>query len=146
MVQVQIRNLIKNNKKFICFMALTTTVTILGLFVFNIVLISGDSMVPAYTNHDIVLVKKIYGTYSNLQKGDIVIALEPSQNTKVVKRIGGCPGDSVEYKGNRILLEEGEYFLLGDNSSVSYDSREFGPVKSERIIGVVIADLYKKGS
>ena len=56
------------------------------------------------------------------------------------------PGETIEYQGKKIVLAEDEYFLLGDNEEVSYDSRSFGPIKEDRIMAIVIADLYKKGS
>ena len=39
-----------------------------------------------------------------------------------------------ENKMNRILLAEGEYYVLGDNREVSYDSRSFGVVKEDELL------------
>lgn len=36
-----------------------------------------------------------------------------------------------------IMLQENEYFVLGDNRNDSYDSREFGPILKKNIIGIV---------
>ncbi len=36
---------------------------------------------------------------------------------------------------DKVVLEDGEYYVLGDHRSVSKDSRSFGPIKDERIIG-----------
>lgn len=38
----------------------------------------------------------------------------------------------------KLTLEEDEYFVMGDNRSFSYDSRAFGPIKREAIIGRVL--------
>jgi signal peptidase I len=38
----------------------------------------------------------------------------------------------------RVTLKEDEYFLMGDNRQHSHDSRSFGPVKEEKIIGRVL--------
>ena len=103
-------------------------------------------MAPTYSDHDIVLARKLYGDNLNLEKGSVVIASEPTDNLKIVKRIGAVPGETIEYQGKKIVLAEDEYFLLGDNEEVSYDSRSFGPIKEDRIMAIVIADLYKKGS
>jgi signal peptidase I len=34
-----------------------------------------------------------------------------------------------------VTLSEGEYFVLGDNREESFDSRRFGPIKQDTIIG-----------
>ena len=41
-------------------------------------------------------------------------------------------------EGRSIRVEEGQYVVLGDNRGVSVDSRSFGPVDEERILGKVI--------
>ncbi|HEX2044931.1 MAG TPA: signal peptidase I [Gaiellaceae bacterium] len=80
-----------------------------------------------------------------------------------VKRLIGVPGDRVEWRngavfvngervdesyvadGNRDtdagrqLLAEGQYFFMGDNRIDSCDSREWGPVPRENLIGPVFA-------
>ncbi len=43
-----------------------------------------------------------------------------------------------------VKLEADEYFLLGDNLDYSFDSRTFGPVSRECIIGRIIFGLERK--
>jgi signal peptidase I len=43
-----------------------------------------------------------------------------------------------------VKLEADEYFLLGDNLDYSFDSRTFGPVSRERIIGRIIFGLERR--
>ena len=59
------------------------------------------------------------------QLGDLVIAIHPdSPNLRLIKRVAQ-------------VSEDGHCFLIGDNTSASTDSRSFGLVALEQIIGRV---------
>ncbi len=89
------------------------------------------------------------------------------QDEEVVKRVVGLPGETVEIHGGEVTINgevpprppelkeihyvrsgtfaqdpirlgPDEYFVLGDNSYVSFDSRRFGPLKRKRIFGKVV--------
>jgi len=88
------------------------------------------------------------------------------QSTVYIKRIVGTPGDQIKIESNGsifvndielkiknvnnspnedvidIKLSENEYFLVGDNRDNSFDSRMFGPISSERIIGKAYFKIY----
>lgn len=50
------------------------------------------------------------------------------------------------YGGAKALqLADGQYFLLGDNSPQSRDSRQYGPVPGERILGIVTSRTWPRG-
>ncbi|MBI4993512.1 signal peptidase I [Candidatus Wolfebacteria bacterium] len=45
-------------------------------------------------------------------------------------------------KDEEIKLKDGEYFVMGDNRQFSFDSRNWGPVKKNEIIGLVRVRLW----
>jgi signal peptidase I len=75
-----------------------------------------------------------------------------ADDTEVHPRKGGAPDTWNKERpvDSRVTarfprkLEEGEYYLIGDNPEVSRDSRQFGPIKRESIKGKVVWSL--KGS
>ena len=54
-----------------------------------------------------------------------------------MKRVAGLPHESVEVEGKRWQLGADEFFLLGDYREDSADSRRFGPVSREELVGPV---------
>jgi nickel-type superoxide dismutase maturation protease len=89
---------------------------------FEFAVVEGNSMYPTYKDHQLVLVRKHIICFPN----DVVKAVD-NQGFIVVKRISGVQRDM--------------YFLLGDNSQFSLDSRKLGPVTKNQIKGVVICQL-----
>lgn len=86
----------------------------------------GTSMNPTLKDGEIVLVDR---EAVNIEIGDIVIAKHPvEQNSEVVKRVAR-------------INERGHYFLVGDNSEDSEDSRHYGAVTREYIKGKVVARM-----
>lgn len=61
-----------------------------------------------------------------------LITIEVNKHEAIIR------GVSYEGRDCNYPLEEGEYFVLGDNYLNSLDSRVYGPIKSDQIIGVVL--------
>jgi len=99
-----------------------------------------------------------------LRRGMVVAFIPPNRKDRFfVKRIVGLPGEEIEFRGSRVLVNgvmlqedylssrtrnderhgfpryrvpSGHFFCLGDNRSASNDSRYWGPLPRENIIGI----------
>ena len=77
------------------------------------------------------------------RRGEIVAARPASAGGRaVVKRIAGLPLERVASGGREWALGPAEFFLLGDEAERSLDSRSFGPVTRDELIGPVWARLW----
>jgi signal peptidase I len=108
---------------------------LMKLFLFDFMITEGQSMTPAIAPGTILVVNKmVYGLrlpgsasylirWSGPREGDVVVFFSPG-GSLAVKRCTGLRG-------------ENSFFLTGDNEKESYDSRSYGPVSGDTIIGKV---------
>ena len=121
----------------------------MNAYVFELTMCVGPSMLPTFsTAGDIVVVSHVFRP-KNLKKGDIVIALSPTNaGHTVCKRVTGLPGDNVRGRklpGERmrkLVVPEGRVWLEGDNASNSTDSRTYGPVPAAMVKGKVLFRVW----
>ena len=126
------------------------------------VTIEGDSMKPTFLDGDKVVTSRILTMAGKYKTGDIVVfhMIDEYGQRDVIKRVIGMEGDTIEIKegtvyrnGVAILKEntEGEVsltvpkggiFVLGDNRSHSYDSRDMGIISESELKGKVILRWY----
>lgn len=121
--------------------------------------IEGRSMYPTLSPDQYLLVNKLsYSLFGEPQRGDIVVFESWAADKDFIKRIVGIPGDEIEIHDNAVhvngvALEEpyldqptsdhigpitlgpGEYYVMGDNRSNSSDSRAYGPLEGDKIVG-----------
>jgi type IV secretory pathway protease TraF len=71
------------------------------------------------------------------RRGSIVLVREPGSDTLVLKRVAGRPGDAVRTPAGDGFRRLGasEAWLLGDARDASIDSRRYGPVTLDRLVG-----------
>ena len=156
----------KNRKRPGIAVALVMTVILAwccSSWFFQLMLIQGDSMTPAYHHLQMVVLNK---RDRQFHQGDVIAFRCPGLSSVLVKRIIACPGDTacirngtlyiqdrpstvystpgtIGYAGllnNPLALQEGEYLVVGDNIEGSVDSRypEVGIVKEKEIVGKVL--------
>jgi len=103
--------------------------------------VEGESMAPALLPGDWVVAVRP----RRIRRGDVVVLEDPrTPGFELVKRVLGLPGDRLEVTGTweagdvaGVVLGADEYWVEGDAPERSTDSRTFGPVRRDRIRGVV---------
>lgn len=104
--------------------------TLLKLFPIYKYQVSGQSMLPALKHRQTVLVNTLAYLLNSPRTGDVVAVKDPRDGKTLIKRIA-------EVKDNK-------YFVLGDNKEQSTDSRSFGWIARNDIIGKVIYVAKRK--
>jgi nickel-type superoxide dismutase maturation protease len=89
--------------------------------------IIGHSMEPQIKAGEPVLVSGVPYWFKKPKINDIVAFKSNSGGTVFVKRI--------------VSIQNNKYFIEGDNKSDSLDSRKFGPISRNQIIGEIIYKL-----
>lgn len=147
-------------KELIPYVIIVIVVVLIRTFIITPVRVDGTSMKNTLNDGDILLLYKL----SQIDRFDIVVLNEEKDNEIIIKRIIGLPGDTISIKDDKIYvngeeidnsyaygetsdygeitLKNNEYFILGDNRLVSKDSRYFGPVTEDEILGKVIFRLF----
>jgi len=153
------------------FIALLIVVPI-RVFVAQPFIVSGASMDPTFTNGQYLIVDELSYNLGNPARGDVVIFKYPkNQKQYFIKRVIGLPGETVFLDGQgkvlikdtagkviltldepyvkytkddsvELALKDGEYFVMGDNRAGSFDSRAWGPVQRDLIVGKPFLRLF----
>jgi signal peptidase I len=111
---------------------------------FQFVIVSGNSMVPALEPQQRILVCKALWAVGQPAKGDIVVI--DTEDGFIVKRVAYLAGDEVPADERpfewplepNLVVPVGTVYVMGDNRPESEDSRLFGPVKLDRIVGKAV--------
>ncbi|MBP7831533.1 MAG: signal peptidase I [Candidatus Pacebacteria bacterium] len=134
------------------------------LFVAQPFIVSGLSMFPTFDNGQYLIVDELSYRFKSPERGDVIIFHFPN-NTKeyFIKRIIGLPGETVSIVGGKVkivntehpegflltepyiedklsdieqtILDDSHYYVMGDNRDASYDSRSWGSLSKDLIVG-----------
>lgn len=133
---------------------------VVHLFLAQATVVFGQSMEPNLSPFQRLIVDKLSYRLHTPQRNDIVVVDLPQLDDMLVKRVVGLPGETIAvrqglvYVNGAPLLEPfahdvdganmaaltvgpNQYFVLGDNRDDSNDSRYFGAVARDRIVGRV---------
>ena len=129
--------------------------------------VQGASMTPNFFSGDYVLVDKVSYHFRYLGRGEVIVFKNPENESEYfIKRVVGLPGEEVGVSGGEVyingeLLDEeylptdrsssgeedfilgaDEYFVMGDNRLQSRDSRSWGALRQDEIVGLVRARFW----
>ena len=137
---------------------------ILKPFFMQAFFIPSESMVPTLQIHDRLLVAKVPFWWRGPARGEILVFKAPQSADKdgvqrdYIKRCIGLSGETLEVRAGKvfingskldepytaedsrndfgpIVIPAGHYFMMGDNRNLSADSRFWGPLDRNRIVG-----------
>jgi len=141
------------------------------IFIAQPFVVDGESMFPTFQNRDYLIIDELSYRFSNPSRGDVVIFRYPNDpSVFYIKRIIGLPGEAVHIDrgvvtvtktdGTTLTLDESyvvhedatytldsvvgrdQFFVMGDNRPRSSDSRVWGNLPRENIIGRAYVRIF----
>jgi len=159
-------------KETLRFAILTLIIVLpIRIFIAEPFVVSGASMEPTFKNGDYLIVDRLSYQFGEPSRGEVVIFRYPKDPSKYfIKRIIGLPKETLVFSSDKLIiknaenpngftlnqdyavknrptdgsvtLRENEYFVMGDNRPQSSDSRVWGPLPEDHIVGRALIRLF----
>ena len=154
-------------KKFLLeikdYVIIIVAVVLIRSFIMTPAVVEGSSMDNTLNDGQVIIINKINYRISDPKRFQIVVVKNSEEDDKIIKRIIGLPGETIEYIDNKLYINgnyveekynhgitndlktttsDNEYFVMGDNRELSKDSRMLGNFKKEELVGRVKIRLY----
>ncbi|MFA7314527.1 MAG: signal peptidase I [Candidatus Magasanikbacteria bacterium] len=142
------------------------TIFVIRAFIFKPFYVKGKSMEPTFYEQDYLIIDEISYRFHEPKRGEMVVLHSPISTDFYLKRIIGLPGERVKIENGKVVvynddnpkgmilnetylnevstagsvsftLGDDKYFVLGDNRNASFDSRSFGAISRDSIVGKV---------
>lgn len=147
-------------KEWLPYIIILAVVLLIRMFIITPARVNGESMESTLYDGEIVLLNKI-SLSKGINRFDIVVF--DYEDDLLIKRVIGLPGETIEYKDNKLYINgketelplefentkdfkdkvsENSYYLLGDNRDNSKDSRYIGEINIKDIKGKVRFVLF----
>ncbi len=145
-------------KELIPYLIILIVVVLIRTYLFTPIMVSGPSMQPTLDGGELMILNK----KGSLDRFDVVVV--DIETEEIIKRVIALPGESIScekgiiyvngrkqdenysqgitFDFEKIVLEEDEYFVMGDNRQDSKDSRHIGPIKKDNIKGTASLVLF----
>jgi signal peptidase I len=127
----------------------------------------GKSMLPTLKENNFYILNRMAFRSRGPKRGDIIVIRDPEDHGISVKRVIATEGESIHFVNGRVFVDgqvlkeaylapqmrtytfgaaheqfitcgKDQYFVLGDNRMASIDSRAYGPVPRENIMGQLV--------
>lgn len=142
--------------------ALTLIIFLVIRFAIQSYRVSGVSMQPGLQNDEYVVVNKMAYLFHAPERGDVIVFHYPLDTTKdFIKRVIALPGDTITYDSTTVrvdgtllkepyisqaanpdgktwIVPQNDYFVMGDNRPASDDSRDWGFVPKDDVVGKAV--------
>ena len=145
------------------YIIIIVSVILIRTFIATPAIVDGASMDDTLKDGQLVIINKLVYRFDDIKRFDVVVVKNEINNDKIIKRVIGLPNEVVEYRDNKLYInnelvntnikfkdtsdfrkttKENEYLVLGDNRPVSKDSRVLGNFTKEDIIGKVRIRIF----
>lgn len=152
-------------RELLPYVIIVLVVVLIRTFIMTPVQVDGASMYPTLEDKEILILKKYDHSF---ERFDVIVF--DYKGSRLIKRIVGLPGETIEYKNNKLyvngksvaenfdrnadtedfkledigydVIPEGKYFVMGDNRTNSTDSRIIGLVDEDQIKGSTNLSIF----